>query len=535
MSGSSESRYIRLNVVSGSNLQVPSERIPAGIYVSINIDSQKRWKSTIGVLSSDRSAAWRDAVSLSSDASPALSVEIRASHEADRMLGSGEVIGKLQMSWDELLNHEDEAFDLSFPSVRGVHPSLTLKAAVVQACDDQDGALSDSLVDCEMTRHTDAGHAQFAEYVASKTVSHLNAAVEYFQVVLDQCLVSHPDHAAALTNLAWARLKGYIRNDLQDIDTTISLFRDALALRLQHHPDHSLSLYNLTEALTWRHNKKSTAADIRESAQLYHELLPLCPEGTYLRSITSGKNGVDYVIAGCNNLPRDASDEGICLRQVVLDLCPVGHRRRPKALDNLSHVLRSRFTQSGNIDDLDECIQFRREAVSLCPKGHTDRALYLNNLALSLGGYRFDHQGNPNDLDEAISLHEEALRLCPVGHKSRAFSLDSLGGVLTTRFNKRSARDDITRAISLYREALTLHPPGHPHRVTTLNNLASTLKTRYDKFDVSEDLNEAIDLYRESLQLAGLDDPGHHVTLHNLSSALCSRFTHTRENEDVEE
>ncbi|KAG1737594.1 CHAT domain-containing protein [Suillus occidentalis] len=391
-----------------------------------------------------------------------------------------------------------------------------------------------SLVDCEMTRHTDAGHAQSAKYVASETVSHLNAAVEHFQLVLDQCPASHLDHAAALTNLAWARLKGYIWNHLQDIDNTISLFRDALALRPQHHPDHPLSLYNLTEALTWRHSKKSTAADIRESAQLYHELLPLCPEGTYLRSIAAGA-GADYVIAGCNKLPTDASDEGICLRRVVLDLCPVGHQRRPTALDELSHALRSRFTQSGNIDYLDECIQFRREAVSLCPEGHTDRAVYLNNLALSLGGYRFDHQGNPNDLDEAISLHEEALRLCPVGHKSRAFPLGNLGDDLVTRFNKRGARDDITRAISLYREALTLCPPGHPRRDATLNNLALALDTRYDKFNVSEDLNEAIDLYRESLRLKGLDDPERHVTLYNLSSVLCSRFRHTRKNEDVEE
>jgi hypothetical protein len=33
--------------------------------------------------------------------------------------------------------------DLPFPSVHDVHPSLTLKAAVVHACDIQDGALSD--------------------------------------------------------------------------------------------------------------------------------------------------------------------------------------------------------------------------------------------------------------------------------------------------------------------------------------------------------------------------------------------------------
>ncbi|KAG1717529.1 hypothetical protein EDD22DRAFT_856103 [Suillus occidentalis] len=310
MSGSSEMRCIKLE----------------GIYVLINDDSQRRWKSAIGVLSSDRSVEWGDTVTVSSHSSPVLSVEIKASYESDRMLGSGEVIGKVRMSWDELLDHGDDPFNLSFPSVYGVHPSLTLKAAVVQALDDQNGALPDSLVDCEITRCIDAGHAQFAEYVANGTVSHLNAAVEHFQLVLDQCPASHPDHAAALTNLAWTCILGYIRNHLQDIDTTISLFRDALALRPQCHTDRPLSIYNLAVALGWRHNKKSTAVDIREAAQLYHELLPLCPEGTYLRSIVVGPNGVDYVIGSCNNLPKDISDEASTLRRIVLKLCLLGHQ-----------------------------------------------------------------------------------------------------------------------------------------------------------------------------------------------------------------
>ncbi|KAG2099240.1 uncharacterized protein F5147DRAFT_655842 [Suillus discolor] len=78
-----------------------------------------------------------------SNASPALSIEIRASYELGRMLGGGEVIGKLQMSWDKLLDHGDHPFDLSFPAVRGVQPSITLKVAVVHASDDQNGTLFD--------------------------------------------------------------------------------------------------------------------------------------------------------------------------------------------------------------------------------------------------------------------------------------------------------------------------------------------------------------------------------------------------------
>ncbi|KAG1850023.1 CHAT domain-containing protein [Suillus tomentosus] len=450
------------------------------------------------------------------------------------MLGGGEVIGELQMSWDELLDHGDEPFDLFFPPVFGVHPSIKLKATIVDACDDQDDTLFDSPADCEIGRDTDAGHTQFAAYVTSETVSHLNDAVEHFQSVLDQCPVSHPDHATALTNLTWAHLQGYVRNDLEDIDTTTSLFRDALSLRPQPHPDHHLSLYNLTEALIWRHKKKRTAADIGEAAELYHELLPHCPEGTYLHSIAAGKNGVDYVIGGCNKLPIDASDEGIQFRRVVLDLCPLGHQLRPRALNEFAQALQTCFDQHGSIDDLDTSIQLGREAVSLCPEGHTGRDTYLNNLAFSLAS-RFNHQGKPNDLDEAISLHEGVLHLRPVGHRSRDFSLDNLGGVLVQCFNTRGDIDDITRAISLHREALTLRPPGHQRRAITLNNLALALDTRYDESHVREDLNEAIDLYRETLRLMQLDDPERHKTLYNLSSVLCSRFEQTQKNEDVEE
>ncbi|KAG1810766.1 hypothetical protein EV424DRAFT_1542798 [Suillus variegatus] len=34
------------------------------------------------------------------------------------------------MSWNELLNHGHEPFNLAFPPVRGVHTSIELKAAV---------------------------------------------------------------------------------------------------------------------------------------------------------------------------------------------------------------------------------------------------------------------------------------------------------------------------------------------------------------------------------------------------------------------
>ncbi|KAG1799308.1 uncharacterized protein HD556DRAFT_1457785 [Suillus plorans] len=494
MPDSLEERYIRLKVISGMNLKISSWRILAGIYVSINVNSRS-WNSAISVLPSDESVAWGDTATLlrSSHASPALSVETRASYELGQMLGSGEVGGKLRTPWDRLLDHGDELFDLFFPSMCGVPTSLTLKATVVRACDDQDGVFFDSLVDCEITRDTDTGYALFTEYMTSKTVSHLHDAVQHFQFVLDRYSVDHPDHAEAFTNFAFTCLEGYMRDHLQDIDTTTSLFHQALALRSQGHSDHTLYPCDLIRGFIWPYGKESAAVYIHESTQLWCKLLPPCPGGSCLRSMHVD-SAIGYVIG---NLPIDTSDEGIHLRWNVHQLCLLEYQLHPRALRLLPLALETRFQQCGSIHDIDEIIQLRRETAFLFPEGHSDHDDYLHNATCSPES-RFDHRGNPNDLDEAISLYEEALRL---------------GGSLIGQPRMCPP--------SFARDWHCTHLGD-----TTLNNLALAL---------NEDLNEAIDRYRESLRLKWLDDPERHRTLYNLSSALCSRFTHTRMDGDVEE
>ncbi|KAG1888228.1 CHAT domain-containing protein [Suillus subluteus] len=536
MASSREGQSIRLEVVGGKQISVPSGRMPAGIYVSVNVDSKRCWKSAVRVLSSGSCVVWGDAVTLSPDVSPKISAEIRASFELGRMLGRGELVGKLEISWEGLLDRGDEPFDLSFPPIRGVCPSLTLKVTSVIACANDGSRLFDSIDDCRIARDTDVGHIRLSEYIRRRGEVHiLDDAMNRFELVLDQCPVDHPDHAAALTNLAWARLQGYIHKDLRGIYIATSLLCDALALRPRGHPDRPVSLYYLTEALIWRYSYHATTVDIFKSAQLCYELLPLCSEGTYLHDIVIGKNGVDYVIRACNNLPIDASDEGIYLRQLMLELCPLGNQHNPSALDKLANTVKARFQRCGNFDDLDQNIQLGREVVSMCPEGYPNRVTYLINLAVSLRR-RFDHRGNFHDLDEVISLYEEALPLRPVGHEYHDASLDGLGRALLARFNECSDIDDINRATGLFRKALASCPSGRPNRDTRLNNLAAALITRHDKLHASDDLDEAIDLCRKSLLLLKQDDhPERHKNLFNLSMALCSRFAQTRKNEDVEE
>ncbi|KAG2062961.1 hypothetical protein BDR04DRAFT_1235615 [Suillus decipiens] len=458
MSVSLEGRYIKLEVIGAQNVRVPSLRIPAGIHISIIVDSTRCCKSAIGVLSSDESVAWSNTVTLSLDVSPDFLIEIRASFEFDWMLGNGEVVGQFETSWGALLDRGNEPFEISFPPVHGVRPSLMLKAT--------------SITECEIARETDAGHERFATYVTSGIVSQLSDALHHFQSTLDQCLVGHPDRTGSLTNPVWACLEGYTRSDLQDIESVTSLFREALGSRPLGHPDHPLSIYHLVKALIWRFSKENfTAVYIHESTQLCCKILPVCPEGTYLRSIAAGKTGVDYVIGQCNKLEAEGSDEGIHIRRVILELCPLCNKHRLKAFGRLGRALSLRFEHHGSADDLDECTQ----------------------------------------------------------------CCHSLGTALSTRFNHGGDVNDINRAISLHREALTLCSPGDPYRDYRLNNLAVALKIRYDKLDVSEDLNEAIDLFQDSLQLTQHGHPHCYQRLCSLSSALSSRFTQTQKNEDVEE
>ncbi|KAG2363662.1 hypothetical protein BDR07DRAFT_1483399 [Suillus spraguei] len=191
----------------------------------------------------------------------------RHPHSLSTVINAGQwrIVGKLSTSCDEPLDRGDEPFDISFPSVRGVHLSLTLKATILRDCDNQDSALFDSISGCQITRDTDVGHAQFARYMASKMVSYLNNAVQHFQLVLDQCPVGYPHQAAALTDPTWACLKSQVQKNFQDMVFITSLFRKTLS-RPQGHPDHPLSIYHLTSALTWHYSKEHTAVYIHESA-----------------------------------------------------------------------------------------------------------------------------------------------------------------------------------------------------------------------------------------------------------------------------
>ncbi|KAG1731277.1 hypothetical protein EDB19DRAFT_1576058, partial [Suillus lakei] len=232
---------------------------------------------------------------------------------------------------------------------------------------------------------------------------HFHSAIDGFQAVLDQCPHDHAHRAAALSNLAHAILCGFAKTIENDIDHAIHLFRSALTLRPQGHIDHPLSILDLCHALCKRHSHKKSHVDLREAADLYRSILPLCVEGSHLHQVVFDTNGIPYVIEQCNALPSDPSDESISLRRIVLEICPPRHQHRAYSLNKLAGDLYARFEQGGNKDHFYEAVHLSREALAVC-RADDDQLSVLPGVLSDTLGQRFNHHGDPSDLYERIVL-----------------------------------------------------------------------------------------------------------------------------------
>jgi tetratricopeptide (TPR) repeat protein len=272
-------------------------------------------------------------------------------------------------------------------------------------------------------RLTDAAHEAYALYRKSNNRNNLDSAIQGFQAVIDRYPAGHPSRAAALSNLAYVILHAFTKDIPVDIERAISLFRSALALRPPGHPDHPISILYLCKALHQRHLHRRDRADLREAAKLYHSLLPLCVEGSYLQL---------HAIEECNALARDPSDESIMLRRTVVGYCQPRHEYRSRSLNRLAGDLYARFQRNGDLSHIHEAVNLSREALDECP-ADSERSFFLSVLAYTLK-LRFHHLRNPSDIKECISLNREALSLRPPRHPARRISLNNLAKALEASY-----------------------------------------------------------------------------------------------------
>ena len=180
------------------------------------------------------------------------------------------------------------------------------------------------------------------------------------------------------------------------------------------------------------------------------------------------------------------------------------------------------YDRFGNITDLNLLIRASRDVVEGTPKNHPERASRL--ACFSAASYeRFTQLGNVSDLEDAISSGEEAAQVIP-RHPDLSMILSHLGVALLGRFARFGIIADLHKAVSMGEDAVLLAPPSHPKLHTMRSSLSNALQYRFERLDDVRDLEKAFLESEEAEKLIPHDHPEMHIVLNNLSVAFCRRF-----------
>jgi len=163
--------------------------------------------------------------------------------------------------------------------------------------------------------------------------------------------------------------------EAEHLDTTISLYQQALSPLPPHSSDRSAILTNLASALAMRFDLKGCLGDVDEAISLFREALILVPPLHSLRStiISDFANALDARFTQMLQV-RDI-DEVISLYREALELRVVAHPNRFITLTHLSYTLDKRFNHTDDVGDINE-------AKFCCSEKHS--SYYLQTILIDL-------------------------------------------------------------------------------------------------------------------------------------------------------
>jgi len=228
----------------------------------------------------------------------------------------------------------------------------------------------------------------------------------------------------------------------------------------------------------------------------------------------------------------DEISNSISAYQRAVQLTPDGHADMPSRLNNFGNSLLYRFGCTGDLTDMTDAISAHRRAVQLTPNGDVNMPSRMNNLGNSFLR-RFRRTGDLTDIDDAISAHERAVRLIPDGHADMSGLLTNVGSSFLQRFECTGDLTDIANAISAHQRAVQLTPDGHAEMPNRLSNLGGSFLRRFERTDDLTDITNAISVRQRAVQLTTDDHPNMPTLLNGLGISFSRRFQRTGDLTDI--
>ncbi|KAJ7476523.1 CHAT domain-containing protein [Mycena latifolia] len=185
-----------------------------------------------------------------------------------------------------------------------------------------------------------------------------------------------------------------------------------------------------------------------------------------------------------------------------LDKTPPGHPDRRVYLSEMSGVLRRRYQETGDLQDLDAAIQKIEEALGVIPADHPAQPIYLNDLSKSLSE-RYRRFGRLRDLEAALENDKKVLELTQKEDNERPRRISCLATTLMTRYTRLGDLGDLEAALQRCQEVVDLTHPSDINRPDYLERLADALDRRFRRLGGQEDFDRGSQLSQEA----------HHITV----------------------
>ena len=210
-----------------------------------------------------------------------------------------------------------------------------------------------------------------------------------------------------------------------------------------------------------------------------------------------------------------------------------GHSDKPKYLVTLAVSQEAQFKHLGNLIDLENAILNVTKAANLMNDDHQDKPTYLSHLSVSQQT-RFDRLGNLHDLDNAISNVAKAAELTDDGDPNKPGRLSSLGIAEYTRFSRLGDLPDLENAISNQERAVELTDDEREHKPGRLTNLGISQRARFQRLGNRSDLMNAISNHKKAVKLTN-KHPSQPMYLSNLGESQRLCFEHFGKLDDLED
>lgn len=174
------------------------------------------------------------------------------------------------------------------------------------------------------------------------------------------------------------------------------------------------------------------------------------------------------------------------------------------SLAQTANILRSRWSDARDEEDLDQCIQLYRESLARMPDSFNNSPAKSNLLHASGDAFlqRYLWRNVLDDLETAIQYLEQSIKeSASVDRERRAAQLNTLGVSYIARHPRTSDPEDLSTGLRKLEEAIDLCETYTARNARYHTDLATAYLAQYETSRDPSDINHGIHLAEESIRI----------------------------------